>query len=102
MDGHGTTSPGEWAYYPSRMLASVLLDRPIINEEGQQVADVDDLIIGGNGKVEQLVLETDGRVDFDERLVAIPFQSLGFTNWGIVLDLTRKELEKRPEFMYEN
>jgi sporulation protein YlmC with PRC-barrel domain len=89
--------PWSWAYYPARMLASVLLGQAVVNKQGEVVATVEDLTIRA-GKVDQLILSYGGFLDYGDRLVAVPYRSIGFTNQGITYDITRRELENLPKF----
>jgi hypothetical protein len=91
-------NPWSWAYYPARMLATVILGQGVVNKQGEEVATVEDLIIGTAGKVEQLILSYGGFLDIGNRLVAVPYRAIGFTNRGITYDITRRELENLPKF----
>jgi sporulation protein YlmC with PRC-barrel domain len=99
----GWYDPWNWAYYPARMLASVILGQTVINKQGEEVATVEDLVIepaGKIGKIKQLILSYGGFLDIGDRLVAVPFRSVGFTNRGITYDVTRRELESRSRYSY--
>jgi hypothetical protein len=86
------------AYYPMRMLASTLLGQTVINKYGEEVATVEDLIIGTEGKVKALILSYGGFLNIDDKLVTVPFRPFGFTDVGITYDITRRELENQPKF----
>jgi sporulation protein YlmC with PRC-barrel domain len=90
--------PWSWAYYPAQMLASVILGQEVVNKQGEEVATVEDLTIGTAGKVDRLILSYGGFLDIGNRLVAVPFRSIGFTNRGITYDITRREIENLPRF----
>jgi sporulation protein YlmC with PRC-barrel domain len=55
--------------------ASKLKDKPVFNEQGERVGEVDDLIIGRDGKI-FAVVEVGGFLGLGEKLVAVPYQSL--------------------------
>jgi sporulation protein YlmC with PRC-barrel domain len=97
----GIHDPWNWAYYPARMLASVVIGQSVINKQGEDVATVEDLIIGTNGSVEKLILSYGGFLDIGDNLVGVPYRPIGFTNRGITYDITRRELEKQPRYSYE-
>jgi len=90
-------NPWDWAFYPARMLASVILGQAVVNKQGEDVATVEDLIISTAGRVDQLILSYGGFLDFGDKLVAVPYRSIGFTNRGITYDITRRELENLPK-----
>ena len=99
--GHGMQNwynPWNWAYYPARMLVSVILGQAVIDKQGEEVATVEDLIISTAGKVDQLILSYGGFLDYGDKLVAVPYRHIGFTNRGITYDITRREIESLPRF----
>jgi len=91
-------NPSNWAYYPARMLASVVLGQSVINKQGEEVATVKDLAISTTGQVEKLVLSYGGFLDIGDRLVGVPYRPIGFTSRGITYDITRRELENQPRY----
>jgi sporulation protein YlmC with PRC-barrel domain len=97
----GEFGPWEWEYFPERLRVSVLLGRGILNNKGEEVAELDDLMIGPEGRVEQIILDAGGFFGIDEKLVAVPFRPLKITDLGIVYNLTEEQLEKSPAFSYE-
>jgi sporulation protein YlmC with PRC-barrel domain len=88
--------PWDRAYFPARMLASVIMGQAVVNKQGEVVATVEDLTISA-GKIDQLILSYGGFLDYGDKLVAVPFRSIGFTDRGITYDITRRELESLPK-----
>jgi sporulation protein YlmC with PRC-barrel domain len=88
--------PWEWAHFPRRMLGSFIVGRVVINKQGEEVADVEDLIIDENDNVAKIILSIGGFLGMSDKLVAVPFKPLGFTDYGITYDITREELEDLP------
>jgi sporulation protein YlmC with PRC-barrel domain len=84
------------AYFPARMLASVIMGQAVVNKQGEVVATVEDLTISA-GKIDQLILSYGGFLDYGDKLVAVPFRSIGFTDRGITYDITQRELENLPK-----
>jgi sporulation protein YlmC with PRC-barrel domain len=97
----GRVGPWQWEYFPERLRVSAVLDRQVLNEGGEEVGEIDDLLINGEGWVQEIVLSVGGFLGVDEKLVTLPFKPLKITDLGIVYDVTRAELEKRPAFKYE-
>lgn len=88
--------PYEWAFSPIRYLASAVIGRQVINESGDYIGSVDDLLIDTqSAKVKKIILNVDD-VRGDDSRVAIPYEPPGFTAYGIVCDLSRKEIRKLP------
>jgi sporulation protein YlmC with PRC-barrel domain len=86
------------AYFPMQMLANIVLGQTVINKQGEDVATVEDLIVGAEGKVTALILSYGGFLGIDDKLVKVPYRPIGFTDVGITYDITRRELEKLPKF----
>jgi len=81
-----------------QMLANIVLGQTVINKQGEDVATVEDLIVGAEGKVTALILSYGGFLGIDDKLVKVPYRPIGFTDVGITYDITRRELEKLPKF----
>jgi sporulation protein YlmC with PRC-barrel domain len=90
-----------WEYYPERLRVSGILKRSVWNEAGQQVGEIDDLIIGRNAKVETIILSMGEFLGMEEKLLALPFKPLKVNGAGIVYNVTEQQLKERPGFHYE-
>jgi sporulation protein YlmC with PRC-barrel domain len=97
----GEYHPWEWAHFPRRMLGSFIVGRVVINKQGEEVADLEDLIIDQNDNVAKIILSIGGFLGMSDKLVAVPFKPLGFTDFGITYDITGEELEDLPAVEYE-
>jgi len=96
----GEYGPWEWEYYPERLRISAILNRIVLNDKGEEVGEVDDLIIDRKGKVEQIILSVGGFLGLDEKLVVMPFKPLKITDLGIVYNVGKQGLKDRPAFRY--
>jgi len=90
-----------WEYYPERLRVSGILNRSVWNEAGQEVSEIDDLIIGRNAKVETIILSVGEFLGMEEKLVALPFKPLKVNGAGIVYNGTQQQLKELPGFHYE-
>ena len=72
----------------------------MLNNKGEEVGEVDDLIINRDGKVQWIILSVGGFMDIHEKLVAMPFKQLKVTDLGIVYDVSKEELKRHPAFSY--
>jgi sporulation protein YlmC with PRC-barrel domain len=83
----------------NKLLATQIIDQQVINIEGEEIGEVDDMIVRRNGMVKKITVEVGGF--FGDKLVAIPFRKLQFKEDGeIVVETTQQQLEKKPEFDY--
>jgi sporulation protein YlmC with PRC-barrel domain len=97
----GEFGPWEWEYFPERLRMDAILNREVLNDTGEVVGEVDDLMINREGKVEQIILRVGGFLGIEEKLVAMPFTPLKITDMGIVYHVTKQELKDQPAFSYE-
>jgi hypothetical protein len=73
------------------------MDRRLINEQGKDIGMVEDLIVNRkNYKVEKIVLSSLDIMGKDV-YVALPYEPLGFTAYGLVYDITPQQLK---DFIY--
>jgi hypothetical protein len=86
--GKGETSWGR-AYTVSEMIGT-----GVMNSQGEEFGKVNDFVIDTNGRVPFAVLS------YSEKLVAIPFGTLTYSTEGkhLVLDLAREKLDSAPAF----
>ena len=99
----GEYGPWGWEYYPDRLRVSGILNRSFWNEAGQDLGEIDDLIIGQNAKAETLILAVGAGafLESEQKLVALHFKPLKVDGAGIVYKVTRQQLKEFPEFHYE-
>ncbi len=82
-----------------------LSDRKVVNNNGDEIADVSDLILDrGWGRIEYLVVKTGTTLGLGGRAIAIPY---GAFQWDagkdrFVLASTKEQLEQFPEFSADN
>jgi sporulation protein YlmC with PRC-barrel domain len=88
--------PWTWEYFPERLQISAILNRNVLNDKGEMMGALDDLIISPKGKVEEIILSVGEFLGIEEKRVAMPFEPLKITNVGVVYNVTKRELEKRP------
>jgi sporulation protein YlmC with PRC-barrel domain len=99
----GRYSPWEWAYFPSRLSVSAILNRTVLNNKGEELGDIDDLMINREGRIEEVILAVGGFkfMEMGEKLVALPFKPLKITDLGILYNIAVQQLKNLPEFSYE-
>jgi sporulation protein YlmC with PRC-barrel domain len=90
-----------WSYFPPRFLASTVIKRTLINDRGEIIGEIDDLVIGRDGKVEKLVISSEQYLG-EDKYVTVPFEPLGFTPLAVVYRITPEKLRSLPKFPYKN
>jgi sporulation protein YlmC with PRC-barrel domain len=85
------------------VLVSSLIRQPVVNEAGEKIGDVDDLIMDRQGHISAVLVEVGSFIGVEEKLVAVPFSSLsiGLATAGkprIVAELSRPYLAEASVF----
>ena len=85
-------------------LASSLLGTNVISTTGEDVGEVDDMVLGADGSIEGVVVGVGGFLGLGERNVAVEFGTIQVQQdpdtgaLAFVLNATEEELEAAPEF----
>lgn len=85
-------------------LASVMMDSVVRNAAGEEIGDVNDLVLSGDGQVSGVVIGVGGFLGIGEKDVAIESSRIEITETEdgelqLVLDVTEEELDAAPEFL---
>ena len=81
--------------------ASKVISSSVINEGNETIGKIDDLLVSSDGKDPYAVLSIGGFLDVGSHLVAVPYDSLKYTDKKFVLPGGTKEgLKQLPEFKY--
>lgn len=81
---------------------SELLGEELENADGDNLGEVDDLIIPRDGGALQAIVSVGGFLGIGDRLINVPYEELrvGVEGDEFYLNMTKQALEKRPEFNY--
>jgi len=83
------------------ILASQIIDEAVFDKKGEQIGEVDDLVIRRGGRIKKVTMEIGGFLDIGDKLIAMPFVKMKMEKDGrISVSAAQAELEKRPEFNY--
>ena len=82
--------------------ASTLIDRELYDAKGNEIGEVDDLVIRRNGKIKKVILGVGGFLGIGEKSVGFPFRKLKLEQDKIVVDVTKEQLEDMPDFDYRH
>jgi sporulation protein YlmC with PRC-barrel domain len=79
--------------------ASKLLGARVDDRGGDELGDVQDIVIAGDGSVVAVILSIGGVLNVGDRLVAVAYDELDVAGDGdIYLPLTAAEIETRPQY----
>lgn len=91
----------ELALSPSHFLASVIMNRRMINNQGQDIGWVEDLLINTEqSKVEKIIIST-GHLLSTDSMMALPYRPVGFSSYGLVYDISLSDLQNMPNYSAE-
>ena len=81
--------------------ASRIIDRVAINMQGEELGEVDDLIVNRNGTIKRVILSVGWYLGVGDKLVSLPFRSLRMNEKGnVVYNVSKGQLEGYPAFTY--
>jgi sporulation protein YlmC with PRC-barrel domain len=82
-----------------------LMGDEVINPQGEELGNLEDLISGSDGNIEYMVIAMGGIVGLGARLVAIPIEAASPTMTAegrISIDVQTAQLEGAPTFSRDN
>lgn len=96
IDYFAQQQSGEW-------LATKFIGKTVESSAGDDLGDVNDVIVGENGDVLGAVIGVGGFLGIGEKNVAVPFENISTAMKGenesvIVLNVTKEELEAAPDY----
>ena len=81
--------------------ASEVIGSSVVNDAGDTVGKVDEIIVGPDGKAPFVVLSVGGFLGLGDKLVALPYEQMRTDGKKIVLPgATKDSLKTLPEFKY--
>ena len=87
------------------ILANSIIDLKVQNKEGQEIGKIEDIVLDmESGRIGYAVMSSAGFLAGDERLFAVPIQSmvLDLTRNRFLLDADKERLENAPGFDRNN
>lgn len=84
-----------------QMTAGDLIGKSVVNQEGDEVGEIQDIVIGADDKAVQAVVAVGGFLGIGEKSVAVPFDELQQQDEESVLltsGATVEELKQRPAY----
>jgi sporulation protein YlmC with PRC-barrel domain len=89
----------DWAISPARFLASSIVNRGLVTEQGTDLGYVEDLLIDVDKKVEKIIVASEDYLG-EEVYAAIDYDPIKYNPYGIVLDMSLEEFENLPAYAY--
>jgi sporulation protein YlmC with PRC-barrel domain len=103
-----TTPSGQPMWYaaqPDEMRASKLIGTSVVNTANETIGDVNEIILGKDGRVAAVIIGVGGFLGMGEREVAVSFGSLQTRrddrdNLVLVVNATKDGLKSAPEWRW--
>lgn len=100
--GAGTFSASQSA---DEWRSTKLVGLSVYNRANEKIGDINDLILGADGKISSAVIGVGGFLGLGEKLVAVEFSDLQLNRdadgtMHVTVDSTKEALETAPEFKY--
>jgi sporulation protein YlmC with PRC-barrel domain len=101
----GSMQPQWYSHQAGEMRASKLIGTSVNNDANERIGDVNEIVLGKDGKVAAVVIGVGGFLGMGEREVAVKFESLRVTqdannNTVAVLSATKDSLRTAPEWRW--
>jgi sporulation protein YlmC with PRC-barrel domain len=81
--------------------ASKVIGSSVVNDAGETIGTIDDLLVSADGKQPYTVLSIGGFLGMGTHLVVVPYDTLKFADKKVMLPGGTKDgLKKLPEFKY--
>ena len=81
--------------------ASKVMGSNVVNDAGETIGTINDLLVSADGKQPYAVLSIGGFLGMGTHLVVVPYETLKFANNKVMLPGgTREGLKMLPEFKY--
>ena len=99
----------EWGYeglYEDSWTAGQVLDAPVYGPTGEEIGDVENIMVGTNGLVESLILEIGGFLDIGDTHLRVPWSEVNAQLGGegaprIEVPVTQETIEDLAEGEYD-
>ena len=102
-----TTATGAFATAQSadEWRSSRLVGTAVYNEANERVGDISELVLDGNGQIENVVIGVGGFLGIGEKLVAVNFSDLNIArekngNARVTMNTTKEALQNAPDYKY--
>jgi len=84
--------------FPMATDAKNLIDKNVYGADGNQVGEVNNLLVGTDGRVHAAVIEFGGFLGIGERKVAVPWDQLTINNDRVTTNMTADQIKTAPQW----
>lgn len=99
--GAGGATAAELADGPLIQVRDQLLNAEIKNSQGEQLGEIEELVMDRQGRIQYVVISHGGFLDIGDKVVAVPWQSARLqmgADGHVIMGLTREQLAQAPSF----
>ncbi len=75
-----------------------LIDRNVYGATGQEIGEINNLLIGPDGRVHAAIVEFGGFLGIGEHKVALPWDRLNVTNDRVTVNMTEEQVKAAPRW----
>jgi sporulation protein YlmC with PRC-barrel domain len=98
--------PMWYAHQPDEVRASKLIGTRVINAANETIGDINEVVLGKDGKVAAVILGVGGFLGMGEREVAVSFESLRMSrdssnNLVLTINATKDSLKAAPAWRWD-
>ncbi|MDB5414084.1 MAG: hypothetical protein JWR10_2419 [Rubritepida sp.] len=81
---------------PAQLHAKVLMDLDVYSSDNVEIGEVEDLVVDRQGRIIDVVIETDHRLGSLAAYISVPFTQLRLEERRAVLPMTRAKIRAMP------
>ena len=98
--------PVWYSHQPEEVRASKLIGTKVVNTANESIGDVNEMVLGKDGKVAAVIIGVGGFLGMGEREVAVSFSSLQMrrdqnNNLQLVVNATKDVLKNAPAWRWD-
>jgi sporulation protein YlmC with PRC-barrel domain len=81
--------------------ARSLVDKPVYGSDGKKIGEINNVLIGKDGRARAAVIDFGGFLGVGEKKVAVDWKQLNISGDRIVVGMTKDQAKAAPEFKRE-
>ena len=81
--------------------ARSLVDKPVYGSDGKKIGEINNVLIGKDGRARAAVIDVGGFLGVGEKKVAVDWKQLNISGDRIVVGMTKDQAKAAPEFKRE-
>ena len=93
-----TTAQGQQGIQPDQMRASKMIGSSVYDVQNQKIGKVDDLVLARDGKIDAVVVDVGSLLGMGGKDVAVRPTDLKTDNNRLTLEVTKDQLKQMPDY----